>query len=280
MAKNNMCAACRGKGKNGVECLCADVVAPYYRDLACSTDELVLPLPLYYYHVLRVVNGGNVSDIVINNFASLLSFSRCEQEIKIVNTYFWEKIILADGKRDKLEETRGLSRWIKGIFPSPQLEKLKLIIFPINVPGQHWYLGAVDISNKQYLYMDSCGQNYAVDFFIKAALFMELLFMEELLLCTKKKFFSEEWCKKRCITPQQQDSTSCGVAVCLAMESLTARRELNYDQVFVYHWSFLLYHWSFPCLHGILLLVLPAYSGLLVVEHCRLTEPTSLLYST
>ena len=221
-AEKQICAPCREK-KIGVECLCANELVPYYTAQPESI-ELPLVLPLYYKDVLHVLNNGNLSDIIINNFAALVSLNRYEFAYKIVNTFLWGKIKESPYTR---EEKRVLNRWLDKIFPLRELEKLKLIIFPINVPGQHWYLGAVDISNQQFLYIDSLGHNYAVDFFIKARLFMGLLYKHRNLI-----FSPVEWRDKRCITPQQQDLTSCGVAVCLAMESLTARRELNYDQVF------------------------------------------------
>lgn len=164
-----------------------------------------------------VFQVGWLNDQVINASFRIMQIEGEKEGRRVMctNTFLF-------GKLRNESQTASLKRWIN----KENFLKSELILVPVHKNGNHWILGAIKMKEKVLAYYDSENRDPMPSFFEKMSY---CCFFSRKLLSTLE-IDLQGWrdvCPK---SPQQTDSSSCGVFTIENAKRLVHGRPLDFKQ--------------------------------------------------
>mmetsp|Transcript_51803 Transcript_51803/g.123273 ORF Transcript_51803/g.123273 Transcript_51803/m.123273 type:complete len:431 (-) Transcript_51803:14-1306(-) len=168
-----------------------------------------------------------LNDEVVNFYCKLLQ-ERRDQDPKgpscwFTNTFFWPKLAGQDGKTYSYKDVK---RWT--IRAKVDIFEKDYVIFPMNMGGNHWATGAINLRDKCFHYLDSLSLLPPKNF----VTFLQKYLNDEHQ--AKRGGVPLEgvdaWQHAQLEVPQQANGYDCGVFTCCIVESLSAGKEFSFCQ--------------------------------------------------
>ena len=162
--------------------------------------------------------GEWLNDEVINFVMKLIiEDSSCEGRTKIhcFNTFFMERLLVTDrGYR-----FANVATWTRR---AGNVQNLDVVLFPVNVNGNHWTLVVASIYDKTLRYLDSLSGDGTT--YLDA---VEKWFGDE---ANARGLSQLSWSRPNVVCPQQHNSFDCGMFVVLVAIHTYRKLDLSYSQ--------------------------------------------------
>lgn len=144
-----------------------------------------------------------LNDLLLSNYMDLLTKYRASSEpnsdsFTILDTNFWPVLMVrgVDGVRSR--------------FKRATVRNAKTLIIPVHYKGVHWCLAVIDQTHKSIFWMDSIRVNRVNE-------------LERLTKFAQDVLQHQSWKTVNVLTPEQKNSSDCGVFTCVFAEAVTRR---------------------------------------------------------